>query len=400
MKRECSKNANLHENKTYEFHPTIINNYLQMKKTLLTITAMMLFAISNLAFGQGYQFSDICRNKTTSVKDQARTGTCWCFATTAFMESELLRIGKGEFDLSEMYVVYQNYLDRLQDNYLRRGKGNIGEGSIAHMLLNVYKTHGVVPEEVYDGINYDSKKHNHSELSAYIGAVAGVSVELKQRSPEYDKIMKNILDTYLGERPEKFTYKGVEYTPMSFFKSLGINLSDYVELTSYNHIPFYKASVLEIPDNWDYGRLYNLPIDEFMEVIDNALKSGYCVAWDGDISEKGFSQKNGVAINPILEKIKGNIDFSTIYPEYNVDQQKRQDGLESFVTTDDHLMLLTGIVKDQNGTPYYITKNSWDVNNSIGGFLNMSESYVRANSVSMLVNKNSIPKEIRQKLGI
>jgi len=371
-----------------------------MKKTLLTVSLLLLTVVFNLAVGQAYQFTDICRNKVTPVKDQARTGTCWCFATTAFIESELIRTGKGEFDLSEMYVVYQNYLNRLQDNYLRKGKGNIGEGSIAHMLIDVYRTNGIVPEEVYNGIKYDSESHNHSELSEYLGAIANVSVQMKRRSPEYHKIMNNLLSTYLGERPEKFTYKGVEYTPQSFLKYLGINLDDYVELTSFSHLPYYKASVLEIPDNWDYGRMYNLPIDDYMEVINHALKSGYCVAWDGDISERGFSQKNGVAINPILEKGEGTIDFSKIYTEKKIDQTSRQEGFESFVTTDDHLMLLTGIVKDQNGTLYYITKNSWGTEGIFGGYLNMSESFVRAKSVSMLVHKNSIPKNIREKLGI
>lgn len=371
-----------------------------MKKSFLTVSLLLLTVIFNLAVGQVYQFTDVCRNKVTPVKDQARTGTCWCFATTAFMESELIRTGKGEFDLSEMYVVYQNYLNRLQDNYLRNGKGNIGEGSIAHMLIDVYRSNGIVPEEVYNGIQYNSDFHNHTELSEYMEAIANVSVKLRKRSPEYYKIMNNLLDSYLGKRPEKFTYKGVEYTPQSFLKYLGINLDDYVELTSFSHLPYYKASVLEIPDNWDYGRLYNLPVDEFMEVINHALKSGYCIAWDGDISERGFSHKNGVAINPILEKGESNIDFSKLYIEKKVDQNNRQEGFESFVTTDDHLMLLTGIVKDQNGTIYYITKNSWGTDGAFGGYLNMSESFVRAKSVSMLVNKNSIPKNIREKLGI
>ncbi|HON54804.1 MAG TPA: C1 family peptidase [Bacteroidales bacterium] len=371
-----------------------------MKKRIFVITIISLFILSNLAFGQGYQFTDVCRNKATSVKNQARTGTCWCFATTAFIESELLRTGKGEFDLSEMFVVYQNYLNRLQDNYLRRGKGNIGEGSIAHMLINVYETNGIVPQEVYNGINYDSDKHDHTELGLFLEAVANSAIKIKKRSPEYYEIINNILDSYLGKRPEKFTYNGVEYTPKSFLKYLGINLSDYVELTSFNHIPFYKASVLEIPDNWDYGRLYNIPIDEFMEVINYALKSGYCIAWDGDVSEKGFSHKNGIAINPILEKGETEIDFTKTYKEKQVDQQSRQQGFETFATTDDHLMLLTGISKDQNGNIYYITKNSWGPDGIFGGYLNMSESYVRAKSISMLVNKNSIPKQIREKLGI
>jgi bleomycin hydrolase len=320
-----------------------------------------------------------------------------------------------------MFTVRYNYIDRMNDNYLRRGKGNLGQGSLAHMFTNIIAEHGIVPQEVYNGINYDSKLNNHKELNKFVNAISGVSVELKQRSPEYNKLVNSLLDIYLGPLPEKFTFKDKEYTPQSFATSLGLNMNDYVEITSFSHIPFYKPSVIEIPDNWDYARFYNLPLDEFMEVINNALKTGYTVAWDGDVSERTFIHSKGIAINPELSDISGypkdDIEkfsklsseerlseitkFEKPFPEIKVSQEIRQKGYESFSTTDDHLMLLNGIVKDQNGTIYYLTKNSWGpTGNKFGGFLNMSESFVRAKSISIMVNKNSIPKEIRSKLGL
>ncbi len=376
-----------------------------MKKTFLALLVLLSISIpGNLLYGQGYVFTDVVRNPSTPVKDQAKSGTCWCYATAAFIESELIRTGKGEFDLAEMYIVYNNYIKRINDNFLRRGKGNIGQGSIAHMFTNMFEQYGIVPQEVYNGIQYDSKVNNHKELSKFIEAISGVAIEMKEKSPEYTKLMNSLLDTYLGPLPKTFTYKGKEYSPKSFAESLGLNMSDYVEITSFSHIPFYKASVLEIPDNWDSGRLYNLPLDEFMEVIDNALLKGYSIAWDGDISEPGFSHKSGIAINPevsSVDELNNVVKFEKTYPEIKVTQENRQKGYETFETEDDHLMLLTGIVKDQNGTKYYITKNSWGPeSNKSGGYLNMSESFVRAKSISIMVNVNSIPKEIRKKLGL
>lgn len=388
---------------------------------VLAALALCLSAAPLSAQQTGYKFTEVVNHKVTPVKNQASTGTCWCFATTSFMEAELLRMGKGEYDLSEMFIVRQKYLNQMDDNFLRRGRGNVGQGSLSHTWFNAFKQVGIVPEEVYHGINYDSQNHNHSELNRYISAIAEASVALRKRSPEYYEIANAVLDTYLGEVPATFSYKGKDYTPQSFAESLGLNLDDYVELTSFSHKPFYKPMMLEVPDNWEGERQYNLPLDELMEVMDYALNNGYTIAWDGDVSEKGFSHANGVAINPEVAKLD---DYSTTdrarfegipaaqrleevykfeqpYPEVNVDQAIRQAGYESFVTTDDHLMHVTGIVRDQNGTKYYVTKNSWGTDRNVfGGYLNMSESFVRAKTIYILVNKNSIPKEIRKKLDI
>ncbi|MEI3118872.1 MAG: C1 family peptidase [Parabacteroides johnsonii] len=384
------------------------------------LSCMLAFSVST-AFGQGYQFTEVVTVPATPVKNQAATGTCWCFATTSFMESELLRMGKGTYDLSEMFIVRQKYMNQLQDNYLRRGNGNIGQGSLSHTFMNAYRQVGIVPEEVYTGINYDSERHNHSEMVRYMHAIADVAVKTKQRSPEYDKLIANLFDTYLGKLPEKFTYKGKEYTPKSFAESLGLNMDDYIERTSFTHHPYYVKFDVEVPDNWEHSLMYNLPLDEMMETVDYALTNGYTVCWDGDVSEKGFSFTNGVAINPEVKKVEdlSNTDrarfeklgekerleevfkFERPYPEIKVTPEVRQAGFESFVTTDDHLMHVTGITKDQNGTKYYITKNSWGTDrNKFGGYLNMSESFVRAKTIYVMVHKDAIPKAIKTKLGI
>jgi len=394
-----------------------------MKKIVLSL--VFLFSLSIAAWAQsdsvGYQFTDMIRLKATPVKNQASTGTCWCFATTSFMESELLRMGKGEYDLSEMFIVRQKYMNQLQDNYLRRGRGNIGQGSLSHTWMNAFRQVGIVPENVYHGINYQSEKHDHREMVTYLQAIAQKAIEMKKRSPEYTKLINSLFDIYLGKLPEKFTYEGKEYTPKSFAASLGLNMDDYVELTSFTHHPYYQLCEIEIPDNWEHQLMYNLPLDELISVMDGALKAGYTVDWDGDVSEKGFAFKNGVAINPEIKKLDdwGGTDrarfekmeendrlaevykFEQPYPEVKVTPEIRQAGFESFTTTDDHLMHVIGIAKDQNGTKYYITKNSWGTaRNKFGGYLNMSESYVRAKMIYFMVNKNALPKDLRKRLGI
>lgn len=388
-------------------------------KTLIISCALVVSLAS--AFAQGYQFTDVAKISATPVKNQASTGTCWCFATGSFMESELLRKGKGSYDLSEMFIVRQKYMNQLQDNYLRHGDGNIGQGSLSHTWKNAFNQVGIVPEEVYTGINYDSDRHNHSEMVKYLSAIADVAVNMKKRSPEYDELIQNLFDTYMGKLPEKFSYQGKEYTPKSFSDSLDLNMDDYIEITSFTHHPYYTKFDVEVRDNWEHQLMYNVPLDELIATVDYALNNGYSICWDGDVSESGFSFKNGVAINPQVAKVE---DYSTTdrarfekmdekarleevykfeqpYPEVQVTDEIRQSGFEGYVTTDDHLMHLTGIVKDQNDTKYYVTKNSWGTErNQFGGYLNMSESYVRAKTIYILLHKDAIPKEIKAKLGI
>ena len=369
---------------------------------------------------EGFKFTTVVTLPATPVKNQSATGTCWCFATTSFMESELLRMGKGEYDLSEMFVVRKTYENRILDNYLRQGKGNLGPGSLSPSWTRVFNEDGLMPDEAYTGISYASPVHNHSELQSYINAVTEVPVKMKRISKESNEVTGAILDIYLGEVPETFTYKGQSYTPKSFAASLGLNMNDYVHITSFSHFPFYTEGLIEVPDNWEMNRFHNVPLDELISIMDNALNNGYTVNWDGDVSERGFSHANGVAINPDITKMdlsamtdRARFEgmpsdrapipgmFDKPGPEINVTQEIRQKGYEAFVTSDDHLMHLTGIVKDQNGNKYYITKNSWGTDrNPHGGYLNMSESYVRAKTIFIMVHRDAIPAEIKTKLGL
>ena len=393
-----------------------------MKLNYFTLAALFFIPLSGTAQSEnGYQFTTVVQQKATPVKDQAVSGTCWCFATTSFIESELLRQGKGEYDLSEMFIVRQKYLNQMADNLLRHGKGNVTQGSITASWITAFNQVGIVPEEAYTGINYDSPVHNHSELAGYVEAISAEAVKQKKNSKQYQELANSLFDIYMGKVPETFTYKGKEYTPKSFAESLGIDTDDYIPLTSFTHKPYYKPFEVEIPDNWEHSQMYNLPLDELISVMDGALKSGYTLCWDGDVSEKGFAYLNGVAINPDVksddlykdsdrahwgqlndtERLAEVFRFEHPYPEVKVTPAIRQQGYEAGKTTDDHLMHITGIATDQNGTKYYITKNSWAADsNAFGGYLNMSESYVRAKTIYILVHKDALPKTLKEKLGI
>jgi len=373
-------------------------------KRILTIA--LAAVLSTAAFAQTqtiYRFTPVNDIPVTTVKDQARTGTCWCFATISFLEAELIRQGKGHYDLSEMFVVRNNYKDRLFDNYLRRGHGNINPGSIAHMATKAIEKYGIVPERVCHGINYDSEGHNHTELSSYLKAIAEASVELKNLSPEYDELIESLFDIYLGKVPETFTYEGKEYTPKSFAKMLGFDdMKDYIELTSFSHHPFYQQVPLEIPDNWDHEKLWNVPLDDLMAIMDNALINGYTVAWDGDLTAGEFQHNRGIAICPEPKDFADAVKLEKVYPDRVVTQEIRQKDFETFRTVDDHLMHLTGLFRDQNGNLFYKTKNSWGEgrNEEMKGYLYMSRAYVQMRVVSIMVHKDAIPKDIRKKLGL
>jgi len=369
-----------------------------MKKLFTLILSLFLVLIVNaqddtkLLLGQKLNSDNnenitiIKKNPTTSVKNQGRSGTCWCFATVSFLESELLRMHNKTYDLSEMYIVRNNYKRRIQDNYLRRGKGNIGEGSIAHMVTYVLSHNGIMPESAYHGIPGNMPYPDHSLLQDYVHAISKVAVDAKSNVPEV--IVDGVLDAYIGKLPASFKYEGKEYTAKSFEKSLGLKLNDYVEITSFSHHPFYERVPLEIPDNWDHALMYNVPLDVLMEIMDSAIKKGYTMAWDGDVSEKEFRAKG------ITVKYSG--------PRQNgeVSQAVRQYGFMNFTTTDDHLMHLVGTAKDDAGKSYYIIKNSWGPNVQDKGYLYMSKDYVAAKTISIMINKNALSRKLRSKLGM
>ncbi|MGM0612376.1 MAG: C1 family peptidase [Bacteroidota bacterium] len=347
------------------------------------------------------QFDTLGSVKTTTVKDQHRSGTCWSYAACSFIETELIRQGKGSYDLSEMFFVKHAY-SRKAKNYVRlHGKANFSAGGQAHDVMKTIKDHGMIPEEHYDGMIPGQEKPNHSELDKVLkGYVDGVlAAKGRGNTSVWHEGFQSVLDVYLGDVPEHFKIKDKSYSPVSFTKEMDFNTEDYVELTSYAHHPFYTKFRLEIPDNWDYADYYNIPVEELMEVMNHSLKNGYSICWDGDVSDKYFDHGAALAIVPENEDFDiENYDKDT--PEKTIDQDLRQEQFNTFKATDDHLMHLTGLIEDEGGRQYFVTKNSWDTDsNENGGYLNMTANYVKLNTVAIMVHKDAIPKSIKNKLN-
>ncbi len=346
--------------------------------------------LGTVALQAQYTFTIDKRCEHTSVKSQDRTGTCWSFATTSFLESELLRMGKGTYDLSEMFAVRTIYKDKARNYILRQGKANFSEGSLAHDVLRAFAMGGAVPQEVYSGLLPGEERYDHSELVAVLkGMLDGV---LKGEHPgnRWQEAFQAVLDVYMGEVPETFTYRGKKYTARSFAEELGLNPDDYISLTSFTHHPYYSRFVLEIPDNYSNGSYYNLPLDELVETVDRALELGYTVAWDGDVSEKGFSARNGLAVLP-QNPMRSDL-FQNPGPELEVTPESRQEAFMRFFTTDDHLMHIIGLAHDQNGKKYYIVKNSWGAVGPYQGTIYMSEAYFRMKTIAVTMHKNAVIK--------
>ena len=365
----------------------------------------IVFAFSFLFNGHAqepYQFTTVIDLETTPVISQGITGTCWSFSTSSFLESEIMRISGKNIDLSEMYNVRNTYPKKAWNYVMRQGKAQFSEGGLAHDVINSIKDHGLVPNQVYTGLEAGADKHNHAEMVAVIKAMLDTYIENPGRelSPNWQLAVSKVLDVYLGEVPQQFKYEGKDYDPQSFLAMTGLDPDDYVSITSFAHLPYYKQSILNIPDNFSNGSFYNLPLDEFMEVIDQALAKGYTISLDCDVSERGFSSKNGVAIVPEDSSLTPKA-WTAIYPELEIDQDLRQARFESYSTTDDHLMHITGLVKDQQGNRYYKVKNSWGTaedRTAFGGYVYFSESYMRLKSISVMIHRDALPKSIAKKL--
>ena len=402
-----------------------------MKHILLIVAVATTFsAISQANFetnkeGSEYKFKVIKDLEATDVQSQGRTGTCWSFSSLSFFESEIIRLNKGKHNLSEMFIARNAYIGKAE-NYLRMyGTFTFGPGGAFHDIPWVIRRYGIVPESVYEGLNYGDTIHRHAEMEAILGATVKELAKKPQNgrlSPVWKKAYTGILDAYLGDLPDnvedfKFTYEGKEYTPMSYTKSLGLDMDNYISLTSYTHHPFYSKFVLEVQDNWAMQSGYNLPIDEFMTVMEQAVMSGYTFAWGADVSEKGFGYRDALAILPedestIQKKGRDNKHFSdagakkisnaftTPVKEKNVTQQERQIAFDNQETTDDHGMHITGLVEDQKGTKYFIVKNSWGKTNECDGYFFASFPYVKYKTMNILVHKDALSKDIKKKLGI
>ncbi|BCY29375.1 C1 family peptidase [Flavobacterium okayamense] len=370
-----------------------------MRKSFLLPIAILSFVCS---FSQNYEFKETINLEHLPVISQDKTGTCWSFSTSSFLESEIIRLTGKYIDLSEMYQVRTTYPKKAENYIMRQGKAQFGEGALAHDVINSATQYGLVPVSVFTGLSEDEKIHNHAELEAVLISMLKTYIENpgKKLSPKWKEAVSRVLDVYLGTIPQKFNYEGKEYTPISFMKMTKINPNDYLTVTSFTQAPFYEKFILNIPDNFSNGSLYNLPLNEFITVIDNALEKGYTLSLDADVSEATFSAKYGVAFIPENEEDE-KTGLAEIIKEKNITQEYRQQEFENFNTTDDHLMHIVGKLVDQKGNVYYKVKNSWGTNEKRvknGGYIYMSVAYMKAKAISVLVHKDALDKTIRKKL--
>ena len=402
-----------------------------MKKVLtLALVALMALSASAAKKKEATKnankpvFTIIKENPITSIKDQNRSGTCWDYSTLSFFEAEILKATGKTYDLDESFVANKTYMERAIQVVRFHGDCQFAQGGSAEDVLATMKAHGIIPQGImpFPGSLYGDSLNNFNEffsiLEPYVDAVA--KNKAKKISNAWKNGLQGILDAYLGKCPEKFTYEGKEYTPKSFMASLGINLDDYVSITSYTHHPFYTGFAVEVQDNWRFPLSYNVPMDEMMQIIDNAVEQGYTVAWGGDVSEDGFTRK-GLAyaidskktqqslqgsdmarwLKMTTEKKRNIIDsLGCTVPEIVPTQEMRQERFDNWELTDDHGMLIYGVAKDQNGKEYYMVKNSWGETGDYKGTWYMTKAFIAANTMDFLINKNAIPAEIRKKLGL
>jgi bleomycin hydrolase len=347
------------------------------------------------------QFLDVKTLKATSVKNQAMTGTCWCFATTSLVESEEIRKENREIDLSEMFTVRNMYVEKAKNYILRNGKTQFGEGGLGHDELRAVATYGAMPLDEYTGLLNGARNYDHQrlfgELKKYIDSVL---IKKPISNNWLDGYVK-ILDENLGVPPKEFSYNGKTYTPLSFAKEvLHFNANDYVSLTSFTHQPYYQSFVLQVPDNYANGSVYNLPLNELIDAVQYAIGKGYTVAWDADVSNKGFMQGTGLALNldNATSYTKDQINPDTKEAKY--DATIRQQLYENLTTQDDHLMHITGVEKSKGGKTFFMVKNSWGMIGPFEGYINVSEAYFAINTISIVIPKAALSKERIEKLKL
>ncbi len=387
-------------------------------KFILSAAAAALIAANATAQTAEYEFTTIKENPVTSIKNQYRSGTCWCFSALSFIESEILRTKGIETDLSEMFVVGKSYRDRAIKYVRLDGHLNFAAGSSFGDVLHVIDDYGIVPQEAMPGFNYGTTMPEHNEIDAalkgYVSAIA--KNPNRTLSTAWVNGFDGIVAAYFGEYPETFVVDGKEYTPESYREFLGINYDDYVNISSFTHHPFYEPFIIEVCDNWRWDSAYNLPMDEMMEVMYNAIDKGYTIAWGSDVSEKGFT-RDGLAVMPVEEKKAAagsdqerwvgkaaeeqKEEVKAELPqEMTITQEMRQDGYDRKTTTDDHGMHIYGVAQDQNGNKYFMVKNSWGETGKYKGIWYASDAFVRYKTLNIVVHKDALPKHIAKKLGI
>ncbi|HRB71644.1 C1 family peptidase [Flavobacterium sp. WV_118_3] len=357
---------------------------------------------------ESFKFTDVINLENTSIKNQGSSGTCWSYSANSFIESEMIRMGKQPVELSQIFSARNAYVEKGKMYVRMHGAVTLGDGGAFHDVMNMYRKYGAVPQTVYTGLNYGTDKNKFAEMSGVMEGVLAAVVKNPngELTPNWEKAYTAVIDAYLGQVPTSFDYKGKKYTPQSFAKEVvGINPDDYVEISSLQEYPYYSKFTLLVPDNWAFDQVYNVKMDELTEIIDNAVKKGYTVAWAGDVSEKGFSWKNGVAFIPeknfadMTPEEKADM-FNGPKPEMKITEELRQKAFDNYTTTDDHGMHIVGISKDQNGKEYYIVKNSWGLSNDYKGYLYMTKDFVKYKTTDIMVHKGAIPSAIAKKLKL
>jgi bleomycin hydrolase len=357
-----------------------------------------------------YTFKDVTRNAATSVKSQGSTGTCWIYATISFLESEVLRKGGEEVDLSEMYVSRLAYTDKARQFVYMHGSANFGQGGQAHDVTDQMKKNGIVPEIAYPGKLKGQKKHNHGEVATVLQSMLDGIIKRRGRklTPVWKQAFEAVLDVYFGKIPDRFEYKGKEYTPQTFMSDyLKLDPNDYIELTSYLHHPFYKKCRLEVPDNWTYNSdYYNIPMNDMVKLAYDALNKGYTFCWDADVSESYYSKNRmDVSLVPLKDdrdksKKERAAGITKPVKEKTITCEMRQETFDNWTTTDDHLMHIVGIAKDQSGKKFFIMKNSWGINRKYKGYFYVSEAYFRLKTINIMIHKDSLSKDLKAKLNL
>ena len=391
-----------------------------MKIRNFTIAIAALIAAGSVSSAQNakYEFTTIKENPVTSVKNQYKSGTCWCYSALSFIESEILREKGDSVDLSEMFVVGKSYRDRAVKYVRLDGHLNFGAGSSFGDVLHVIEDYGIVPQDAMPGMNYGTEMPEQAELDAALkGYVSAIATNPNRKlTTAWLNGFDGIVEAYLGEYPETFKVGHKKFTPQEYRDHLGIDVKDYVNLSSFSHHPFYSQFIIEVPDNWRWDTAYNLPIDELMAVMYNAIENGYTFAWGSDVSEKGFT-RSGVAVMPVEEKKKAAgsdqerwVGKSTeekteetkpeLPEEIFATQEMRQEGYDRKTTTDDHGMHVYGLAQDQNGNKYFMVKNSWGDAGKYKGIWYASDAFVRYKTLNIVVHKDALPKDIKKKLGI
>ncbi len=370
-----------------------------MKQIITTV----IFLIVITSFSQKYEFKSIIDIESSNVKSQGNTGTCWSFSTSSFIESEIFRVSGKHIDISEMFTVRKTYEDKAWNYVMRQGKIQFSQGGLSHDVLNSIRDNGLVPETAFGGL-LQEKVYNHSKIVPQIKEILDIYIKNDKDSEHADwkKATSDILDKEIGSTPETFAFDGDIYTPIAFAKMLKFNTNDYITITSFSHKPFYTNFVLNIPDNFSNGSMYNMPLDELTSLTKEALKKGYSIALDIDVSEKTFSAKNGIAVLP------SNVDdnkksLTELVPEMVVTQKFRQTEFENYNTTDDHLMHIVGLLKDQKGNLYFKVKNSWGSDSKRignGGYIYLSEAYFKLKVISVLLHKDGVSEKYRKKMMI